>query len=147
MNSVFKWSFHCCRHPLMLRSLLFSYHNFFLHFSFNVKYSVIWGWNVAKIFSVQPSKWKFLLGCHLATNSFGLGRIFYKSSRSSKILGAMATKMVATWRVGLERFMYSVQRNISSLLVREQDSHLIIILIFVLMMFIFTQSVECQLLT
>ena len=35
----------------------------------------------------------------------------------------MVTKMVATWRVGLERFMYSVQRNISSLLVREQDSH------------------------
>ena len=89
----------------------------------------------------------FLLGYHLATNSFGLGRMFYKSSSSSKILGAMATKMVATWRVGLERFMYSVQQNISSLLVGEQDSHLIIILIFVLMLFIFTQSVECQLLT
>ena len=29
----------------------------------------------------QPSKLKFLLGCHLATNSFGLGRLFYKSSR------------------------------------------------------------------
>ena len=28
----------------------------------------------------QPSKLKFLLGCHLATNSFGLGRLFYKSS-------------------------------------------------------------------
>ena len=29
---------------------------------------------------VQPSKLKFFLGCHLATNSFGLGRLFYKSS-------------------------------------------------------------------
>ena len=29
----------------------------------------------------QPSKLKFLLGRHLATNSFGLGKLFYKSSR------------------------------------------------------------------
>ena len=29
---------------------------------------------------MQPSKLKFLLGRHLATNSFGLGRLFYKSS-------------------------------------------------------------------
>ena len=29
----------------------------------------------------QPSKLKFWLICHLATNSFGLGRLFYKSSR------------------------------------------------------------------
>ena len=29
----------------------------------------------------QPSKLKFLLGRHLATNSFGLGRPLYKSSR------------------------------------------------------------------
>ena len=29
----------------------------------------------------QPSKLKFLLGCHLASNSFGLWRLFYKSSR------------------------------------------------------------------
>ena len=29
---------------------------------------------------IQPSKLKFLLGCHMATNSFGLGRPFYKSS-------------------------------------------------------------------
>ena len=28
----------------------------------------------------QPSKVKFLLGGHLATNSVGLGRLFYKSS-------------------------------------------------------------------
>ena len=28
----------------------------------------------------QPSKLKFLLGHHLATNSFGLGKLFYKSS-------------------------------------------------------------------
>ena len=28
----------------------------------------------------QPSKLKFLVGCHLATSSFGLGRLFYKSS-------------------------------------------------------------------
>ena len=30
---------------------------------------------------MQPSKLKLLLGHHLATNSFGLGRLFYKSSR------------------------------------------------------------------
>ena len=29
----------------------------------------------------QPSKLKFLLGPHLVTNSFGLRRLFYKSSR------------------------------------------------------------------
>ena len=29
---------------------------------------------------MQPSKLKLLLGHHLATNSFGLGRLFYKSS-------------------------------------------------------------------
>ena len=29
----------------------------------------------------QSSKLKFLLGRHLATNSFGLGRLFYRSSR------------------------------------------------------------------
>ena len=29
----------------------------------------------------QPSKLTFLLGHHLATNSLGLGRPFYKSSR------------------------------------------------------------------
>ena len=54
----------------------------------------------------QPSKLKFLLGCHLATNSFGLGR---QSSRQLQILGAMATKMVATWRVvhaDLSSFIY-----------------------------------------
>ena len=28
----------------------------------------------------QPSKSKFLLGRHLATNSFGLGRLFHKLS-------------------------------------------------------------------
>ena len=31
--------------------------------------------------ATQPSRLKFLLGHHLATNSFGLGRLFYKSSR------------------------------------------------------------------
>ena len=44
---------------------------------------------------VQPSKLKFLLGCHLATNSFG----FTNQVTSSKILGAVVTKMVPTWRV------------------------------------------------
>ena len=34
-----------------------------------------------KSFQGQPSKLKFLLGRHLATKSFGLGRLFYKSSR------------------------------------------------------------------
>ena len=43
----------------------------------------------------QPPKLKFLLGHHLATNSFGLGRLFYK------LLGAM-TKMVATCRAAKE---------------------------------------------
>ena len=36
---------------------------------------------VDKQHSNQPSKLKFLLGRHLATNSFGLGSFFYKSSR------------------------------------------------------------------
>ena len=35
----------------------------------------VWG----KRLKSQPSKLKFLLGCHLATNSFSLGRLFYKS--------------------------------------------------------------------
>ena len=30
---------------------------------------------------LQPSKLKFLRGRHLATNSLGLGRLFYKSRR------------------------------------------------------------------
>ena len=34
----------------------------------------------AKSFQRQPSKFKFFLGHHLATKSFGLGRLFYKSS-------------------------------------------------------------------
>ena len=33
------------------------------------------------IFFNEPFELKFLLGGHLATNSFGLGRLFYKSSR------------------------------------------------------------------
>ena len=36
----------------------------------------VWARNV-----LQPSKLKFLLGRHLVTNSFGLGRLFYKASR------------------------------------------------------------------
>ena len=47
----------------------------------------------------QPSKLKFLLGRHLATNSFGLGRHFYKSSCQLQNLGAIRTKMVKTWRI------------------------------------------------
>ena len=35
----------------------------------------------SKTTPLQPSKLKFLLGRHLATNSFGLGRLFYKSIR------------------------------------------------------------------
>ena len=31
--------------------------------------------------TIQPSKLKFLLGHHLATNPFGLGRLFYKLIR------------------------------------------------------------------
>ena len=54
----------------------------------------------------QPSKLKFLLGRHLANNSFALGRLFYKSS--AKILGAIATKMVATWRVVFVRFLFII---------------------------------------
>ena len=50
-------------------------------------------------FMPQPSKLKFLLGRHLATNSFGLGDFFTNQVASFKILGAIATKMVATWRV------------------------------------------------
>ena len=50
---------------------------------------------------LQPSKLKFLRGRHLATNSLGLGKLFSNQVASSKILGAMATKMVASWRVVL----------------------------------------------
>ena len=44
----------------------------------------------------QPSKLKFLPSSHLATNSFGLERLFSNQVTSFKILGAMVT----TWRVG-----------------------------------------------
>ena len=50
---------------------------------------------------LQPSKLKFWLGHHLATNSFGLGRLSTNQVASCKILGAMVTKMVVTWRVVL----------------------------------------------
>ena len=50
---------------------------------------------------LQPSKLKSLLSRYLATNSFGLGILFTNQFASSKILGTMATKMVATWRVAL----------------------------------------------
>ena len=45
---------------------------------------------------LQPSKLKFLLGRHLVTNSFGLARLLTNQVTSFKILGSMATKMVAT---------------------------------------------------
>ena len=64
----------------------------------------------------QHSKLKFLLGCHLATNSFGLGRLFYKSSRQLQILGTMVTKMVATWRVAnANTFMYECKSSSAGL--------------------------------
>ena len=43
-----------------------------------------------KSFQGQPSKLKFLLGRHLATKSFGLGRLTNQVA-SFKILGTMAT--------------------------------------------------------
>ena len=39
---------------------------------------------------------KVLLGCYLATNSFGLGRLFTNQVASLKILGGMVTRMVPT---------------------------------------------------
>ena len=45
---------------------------------------------------LQPSKLKFLLGRHLVTSAFGLARLFTNQVASFKILGTMATKMVAT---------------------------------------------------
>ena len=45
---------------------------------------------------LQPSKLKFVLGRHLVTNSFGLARLFTNQVASFKVLGTMATKMVAT---------------------------------------------------
>ena len=58
----------------MFQSYKFSHSNFtfftFQSFTFHVP-----------ICLVQPSKLTFLLGRHLATNSFGLGRPYYKSSR------------------------------------------------------------------
>ena len=47
----------------------------------------------------QSSKLKVWFGHHLATNSFRLGRLFTNQVASFKILGAMTTKVVATWRV------------------------------------------------
>ena len=40
-----------------------------------------------------------MLGCHLATNSFGWGKRFYKSSHQLQNLVTIAIKIVATWRV------------------------------------------------
>ena len=51
--------------------------------------------NESGTYKALPPKLKFLLSHHLATNSFGLGRLFYK------LLGAM-TKMVATCRAAKE---------------------------------------------
>ena len=57
---------------------------------------------------LQPSKLKFLLDLSLATYSFGLGRLFYKSSHQLQNFRClMATKMVTTWRVD---FMFRKQR-------------------------------------
>ena len=55
--------------------------------------------SIITIFFHQPFKLKFLLGRHLATNSFGLGRLSTNQVASFKILGAMATNLVATRRV------------------------------------------------
>ena len=56
-------------------------------------------------FSLQPSKLKFLLGCHLATNSFGLGRLFYQASRQLQNFRCHGNQMVATWRVALVKVL------------------------------------------
>lgn len=62
----------------------------------------IWGvYHFSTLLWGQPSKLKFLLGCDLATNSLGLGRLIYKSScqlQNSRC--HIVTKMVATWGVG-----------------------------------------------
>ena len=57
---------------------------------------------------LQPSKLKSLLSRYLATNSFGLGILFTNQFASSKILGTMATKMVATWRVDILYFIFKL---------------------------------------
>ena len=62
------------------------------------------GWNSKAAFNVhcvtQPSKLKFLLGHHLATNNLLVQGDFFKNQIAGlKILGTMATKIVATWRV------------------------------------------------
>ena len=66
----------------------------------NVHWISLWSLPLA----FQPSKLKFLLSRHLATNSLGLGRLFANQVASLKILGAMRTKMVATWRVAFSCF-------------------------------------------
>ena len=50
----------------------------------------------------QPPKLKFLLGHHLATKSFGLGRLFYKSSRQLQNFRRHGDQIVATWRAAKE---------------------------------------------
>ena len=42
---------------------------------------VCWWCYPIHVLKIIKPKLKFLLGRHLATNSFGLGRLFYKSSR------------------------------------------------------------------
>ena len=48
---------------------------------FSILFSSVVYQLLATLRVMQPFKLKFLLGHHLATNSFGLGRLFYKSSR------------------------------------------------------------------
>ena len=50
-------------------------------------------------FTLQPSKLKFLLGRHWQPTLLVYGDFFTNQVARFKILGAMATEMVATWRV------------------------------------------------
>ena len=79
----------CPASPSLYSSLHFSCSNlsFFMFQSYKFSHSNLtffmfqsFIFHIFPICLVLPSKLKFFLGCHLATNSFGLGRPFYKSS-------------------------------------------------------------------
>ena len=56
--------------------------------------------------ATQPSRLKFLLGHHLATNSFGLGHILFKVCSSSDVWHKIKHVWSTTWRLSIVRWPY-----------------------------------------
>ena len=92
-RGVRKERLDCSTSTFMLNTLRFKYNLLCQSYMFGIfLYSKYWSQRtqflgctsecaLVKEGMVQPSKLKFFLGHHLATNSFGSGRLFYKSSR------------------------------------------------------------------